>query len=224
MSDLKKLKEKLLQRARESTGGTFWIPQNEGEYLFGKVVRERTVKIKVRGGEKEVTAIDIHCLDDDNIYTVLLTHKVLARLWDDNNVQIGDIVLILYKGAIKDSSGDVKYHLYGLAVERGEHEEGEEEVPEFYVAEAEETEEKPTTVIEETKPVSLSEVVETKKDDKMKNIAEFVLNMLEFYNELTKEEIKELLKTKGYEADVDELIRYLGDKVKQDGDKVVLAQ
>jgi len=230
-SDIKKLKEKLLKEAKESTGGVFWIPQEEGEYLFGKVIRMRKVRVRLRSGEKEVDAVDIHSLDDDMIYTVLMTHKVLASLWESKNVQPGDIVLIMYKGAVKDSSGDVKYHLYGLGVE---HVSGESvSVPEVLIEE-----EKPAIVEEEKPkveekqaqaPTTVETVVEKKEPtDKERDLiiraSEFLLNMLEFYGELTFDEAKQLLSTKGQQVNLDAVIEKLGNKIRVEGNKIVLAQ
>jgi len=127
--DIEELRKKLLEMAERSTGGIFWIPQNEGDYLFGKVIQERVIKLQMRGEEREVKAVDIKSFDDDMVYTVTLTHKVLARLWESYDVQPGDIVLILYKGAVRGVDGEVKYHLYGLGVEKAA------KVPEFYLEE-----------------------------------------------------------------------------------------
>lgn len=110
------LKKRMLEQAEESANDSFpdsWMPEKEGDCVFGKVIdiREATTK----HGSSKVAEIE---QENGECISVWLNRVVLQNLWTKHKPAIGDTVLILYKGPELTKSGTVKYHKYGLSVEK----------------------------------------------------------------------------------------------------------
>jgi len=195
---MENIKKKLLEEADKSSPPEFpplWAPQKEGDYIFGIIRDIRTPN--TRFGPRTIVEIET---ENGERRSVWISHATLKRQWNAKNPEVGDYILILYKGAKKTSTGKVQYHMYGLSVEKAKAPTPAvtEEKPEV------KPEEKPEEKVEEKPEEKPSEIKIPK--EKQDEIKKFVVDMFGFYTELTDEELLKLLKMRGYDVDINEVI------------------
>ena len=238
--DLESIRRRLLEEAKSSVS-VFWVPQQEGEYLFGEVLDVYETTITARGETITTRVALIKSFDDDEIYQVALLSKTLARLWDAKNVEVGDIVLILYKGQRTSADGTRTYNLYGLGVykreERQEHVVVSQRAPTEQVVaqpQAETTISTPQTtqesvvseevsVTEEAKEVVPQQAQQAVGSAVLQSAVNYILDMLEFYEEgLTRDEIEELLRMRGLSVGAEDVIGAIHDKIVEEDGKIRL--
>ncbi len=112
------LKKRMLHEAEESATNSFpdsWTPEKDGDFVFGKVVDIRDTTTK--HGSSKVAEIE---QENGECVSVWLNRIILKKLWDEKKPNIGDTVLILYKGPELSKTGSIRYHKYGLSVEKSD--------------------------------------------------------------------------------------------------------
>jgi len=192
--------KRLLKQAQEEEAPPFpptWTPQKEGDYVVGILRSVRTVT--TRFGPRSIAEIQTK---DGNLINVWLSHSSLMRFWDAKNPQPGDKVLIMYKGAKLTATGKVQYHIYSLAVERGSG------APAGNLETGTTIPQPPSAPKQKLPPVPEGEI---------EKIREFIGDIMTWYQEIEKDDLQKLLTMKGFNFDVDSVIKICELKVTSEG-------
>jgi len=60
--------------------------------------------------------------------------------------------------------------------------------------------------------------------DEVARAADLTLSMLEFYGSISKSDLQQMINSAGFKVNVDDVIKYLGDKIRVEGESIEIAK